>query len=87
MLRMLLALVVVGLVITTVLRMMGSQLGGAARVTGADLGAGGPAASTPAPAPAAATPRAVVDQAGQAAVQALQQGAAAQAARASEAGQ
>jgi hypothetical protein len=82
MLRLLLALAVIGLVIVTMMRMMGSQLGGMARVTGADLGASAPAAAPAAPA-APATPRGVVDQAGQSVQRALQQGAAG---RASEAG-
>lgn len=75
MLRLLLSLAVIGLVIVTMWRTMGSQLGGVARVTGADLGASAP--------PAAATPSAAVEQAGQSVQRALQQGAAG---RASEAG-
>lgn len=82
MIRLLLALAIVGIVIVTTMRMFSSQVGGVARVTGAELGA-----SAAAPGPVApATPRATVDQAAQAVQQALQQGAAAQAARASEAG-
>lgn len=81
---MLLALAVVALVAAMALRLMGSQLGGIGRVTGADFAASAPKDSTPGSAPA--TPRATVDQAAQAVQQALQQGAAAQAARASEAG-
>lgn len=82
MIRLLLALAVVGIVAMTTMRLFSSQLGGVARVTGAELS---PPAASAAPA-AAATPRATVDQAAQAVQQALQQGAAAQAARASDAG-
>jgi hypothetical protein len=77
MLRLLLSLAVIGLVIVTMWRMLGSQLGGVARITGADLGASAPNA------PAPVTPRAAVDQTGQAVHRALQQGAEG---RASEAG-
>lgn len=76
MLRMLLALAVLGLVIVTAMKMMSSQLGGMSAVTGAGL----PGASAP------ATPKAAVDQAAQAVQQAIQSGAAITAERASEAG-
>ena len=77
MLRILLALAVLGLVIVTATRMMGLQLGGVSRVSGGDL-----AASAGAP----VTPKAAAEQAAQGVQKALQSGAAISAERASEAG-
>jgi hypothetical protein len=93
MIRLLLALVVVGIVAVTAMRMLNSQLGGVARVTGASVtpaasaaaGSQGEAGGTGAAPAAVVMPRATVEQAGRAVQDALQAGAAAQEARASEA--
>jgi hypothetical protein len=88
MIRMLLALAVVGLVGVTAMRMLrsqtGMQPGSSAELGGARSPAD--AALVPGAAGAVVAPRAVVDQAAKSVQQALQDGAAAQAARASEAG-